>query len=147
MASPPDSSSPHESIRKHSPDAHRSIRHRLWWIATAPSLWAVHLLACYIAAAIWCEKVGRPASPNPPAATPLWIFVGVVTAIAVVGILIVARLSWRNFRHRDPPLPFDFDVPNERTEFLGFTAFLLSMLSLVATLMTALVFVLIRSCD
>lgn len=146
MAAESDTSSPHRSIPKHTHDAHRSIRHRLWWIALSPSLWAVHFLACYMAAALWCEKVARPALPQSPTPVPLWIFVAVVTAIVVIGIVVIACLSWRNFQQCDPPIPFDFGVPDKRTEFLGFTAFLLSMLSLVATLMTALVFVLIRSC-
>jgi len=135
------------AIPVHDRDDPRSLRQRLWWIAIAPSLWAVHLLVCYIAAAIWCEKVARPQSPRPPSPIPLWIVVAAATVVVVIVILVIARLSWRNFRRSDQALPLTFDTPEERTAFLGFTAFLLSVLSLVATLFTVLVFVLVRSCD
>jgi len=120
----------------------KSIRDRLWWIAAAPSAWAIHFLACYVTSAIWCEKY---ASDNRMAT--LWLWIGGYTLIAVTAIIAVGVLSFRNFRRGDPPLPYDFDDPTDRTHFLGFTAFLLSALSLIATGFTVLVFVLVRSCN
>lgn len=67
--------------------------------------------------------------------------------MAVTMIVAIGAASYRNFRRADPPLTYEFDDPTDRTHFLGFTAFLLSLLSLIATLFTALVFVMVRSCD
>lgn len=120
----------------------RSIRDRLWWIVAAPSIWAIHFLACYVTAAIWCEKYASDGRMS-----TLWIVIGGYTSIAVPAIIAVGIVSFRNFRRGDPPFPYDFDDPTDRTHFLGFTAFLLSGLSLIATAFTVLVFVLVRSCD
>ncbi|WP_407652746.1 transmembrane prediction [Aporhodopirellula aestuarii] len=119
------------------------MRQQLWWIALGPSIWAVHFLACYLTAAIWCEKFASAGSAN----SPLWWLIGVYSVIALVGLIVVSVMSFRSFRRGDPPVSYDFDDPHERTPFLGFTAYLLSLLSIVATLFTVLVFLLVRSCD
>lgn len=128
--------------RKHDESQSKPIRNRLWWIVISPLVWSLHFLACYITTAIWCEKYAATGDPK-----TLFISVAVYTVAAVVAIGVVAWLSFQNFRQRDAPLPYDFDDPADRTRFLGFTAFLLSLLSLIATLFTALVFVMVRSCD
>lgn len=120
----------------------KPVGQRLWWIATAPSLWALHFLTCYVTVAIWCEKV-----PSDEPTNGLWWLIGMYSVVAMFGIAIVGWLSFKSFRQEDPPLPYDFDDPDDRTNFLGFTAFLLALLSGVATLFTTLVFVLVRSCD
>ncbi|TWT94319.1 hypothetical protein Pla100_39300 [Neorhodopirellula pilleata] len=120
----------------------KPIRHRLWWIVIAPTLWAIHFLACYVTVAIWCEKAARPDAGGPPL---VWIMA--YSVVAMAGIIWVGVLSYRNFRKGDPPLPYDFDDPSDRTHFLGFTAFLLALLSGIATLFTVLVFVLVKTCD
>lgn len=120
----------------------KPISHRLWWIVIAPTLWAIHFLACYLTAAIWCEKAITSETSGPPM---LWI--AGYSIVALAGIVWVGVLSFRNFRSGSPPLPYDFDDPSDRTHFLGFTAFLLSLLSGIATLFTVLVFLLVRTCD
>jgi len=120
----------------------KPIRHRLWWIVIAPTLWAIHFLACYLTVAIWCEKATTSQNSGPPIA---WIFGYSIVALA--GIVYVGMLSYRNFRSGNPPLPYDFDDPNDRTHFLGFTAFLLAVLSAISTLFTLLVFLFVRTCD
>lgn len=132
-----------EGLPRHDESKPQPIRHRLWWITISPTLWAIHFLVCYIGAAIWCERYAG--SPN--SLGPLLTLVSVATVVALAGILVIAWLSFKNFRAGDPPLPYDFNDPEDRSHFLGFTAFLLSALSLIATLFTALVFVLVRSCD
>lgn len=131
-----------ELTPRHDESKPKPIRDRLWWIATAPSVWALHFLACYITAAIWCEKFAGKSEM-----TTLWWWIGAYTLVALTVIIAIAVASYRNFRRGDPPLPYEFDDPSDRTHFLGFTAFLLAMLSLVATSFTALVFVLVRSCE
>ncbi|MFG0262799.1 MAG: transmembrane prediction [Novipirellula sp. JB048] len=119
-----------------------AIRHRLWWIVISPLVWSLHFLTCYITSAIWCQKYAATGDPD-----ELRLFIAVVTGIAVLAISVVAWLSFKNVRTSEATVPYDFDDPAERTHFLGYTAFLLSLLSLVATLFTALVYVIVRSCD
>lgn len=130
-----------QPVPLHDHGQRRPMKKRLWWIAISPTVWAIHFLACYITAAVWCEKIGEGNL------RPLQISVGIYTAIALPMIIWVGYSSYRNFRRGDPPVPFDFDDPTDRTHFFGFTAFLLSALSVVATLFTVLVFVLVGSCD
>ncbi|TWU62183.1 hypothetical protein V7x_39120 [Crateriforma conspicua] len=127
---------------KHDKNQPKPMRARMWWIVISPSAWAVHFLACYITAAIWCEKFSDSGNKR-----NLDLGVTAYTLVALAVIAGVTWLSFKNFRRSDPPVPFNFDAPSERTDFLSFTAFLLSLLSLVATLFTALVFVMVRSCD
>ncbi|MEP4685931.1 MAG: transmembrane prediction, partial [Rhodopirellula bahusiensis] len=67
------------------------MKKRLWWIAISPSVWAIHFLACYITAAVWCEKIGEGNL------RPLQISVGIYTAIALPMIIWVGYSSYRNF--------------------------------------------------
>lgn len=129
-------------IPKHDESKTKAIRDQLWWIAIAPSLWAMHFLACYLTAAIWCEKVSAPRDQ-------FWLnaLVTCYSVVAMVGIAVVGWLSYQSFRRGDPPLSYGFDDPAHRTHFLGFTAFLLSLLSGVATAFTILVFLLVGTCD
>ncbi|MCC9642004.1 transmembrane prediction [Rhodopirellula sp. JC740] len=128
-------------IAKHDSAAERPLSQQLWWIVVSPSLWAVHFMACYLTAAIWCEKAGGQADP--------FALHFAITVYTVVVLPVMAWVAWnshREFRRSEPPVPYDFDDPTDRTHFLGFTAFLLTLLSLVATLFTVLVFVFVRSC-
>ncbi len=127
--------------KQHDESDPKPIRKSLWWIALAPSIWAIHFLACYLTVAIWCEKVSSYGSDR-----LLWL-ICIYSVVAIAGIAIVGWLSFRNFRRHDPPVPYDFDDPHDRTNFLGFTAFLLALLSGIATLFTMLVFLFVRSCD
>ncbi|CAD73771.1 hypothetical protein-transmembrane prediction [Rhodopirellula baltica SH 1] len=136
-----DESTNQQPVPLHDDGRPRPMKKRLWWIAISPLVWAVHFLACYITVAIWCEKGGDGDL------VPLQVAVGIFTAIAIFAIVWVGWLSYRNFRRADPPIPYDFDDPTDRTHFLGFTAFLLSSLSFVATCFTVLVFLLVGSCD
>lgn len=131
-----------ESVKRHDEAKAAPVRQRLWWITAAPSVWALHFLACYLSAAVWCEKFSATATNRPL----IWM-VSAYTVVSIGLIAAIASLSYRNFREGSPPIPYDFDDPADRTHFLGFTAFLLSVLSFIATLFTALVFLIIRSCD
>jgi hypothetical protein len=114
----------------------------LWSLAIAPCVWAAHFLACYLTVAIWCEKYAAQSKHE-------WLLglVASYTAVAFLLIALVARWSYRRFRQGDPPIPYDFDEPTDRTRFLSYTGCLLSALSAIATLFTALVFLFVRSCD
>lgn len=115
---------------------------RLWWIIVSPTIWAIHFLACYVTVAIWCAK--RSGSEN---LGPVGGLVAAYTLLAIVGIGIQGVHSYRKHRYGSGVLPHDQGTADDRSRFIGFSALLLAILSFVATLFTALVFVFVRSCD
>jgi len=136
----------------------------LWLLTIAPSIWAVHLLSCYITAAIWCAKFA-PAGGSLGAIRSAIVW---YTAVALIGIAVV---GWEGLRrHRHPSTlrqaqgrpeqsrgatslgagpstslgaggteatTHDLDTPEDRHRFLGFATLLLSGLSAVAVLYAA----------
>lgn len=131
-----------DTMRQHDESVPKPFHKRLWWIVLSPSVWAVHFLACYLTVAIWCAKVDSGTSSG----RLLWL-VGGYTLVAVAAISAVATSSFRSFRRDNAAVAHEFDDPADRTQFIGYTAFLLSLLSLIATLFTALALLIIRSCD
>jgi hypothetical protein len=117
-------------------------RGSLWLLTIAPTIWAAHLLLCYVTAAIWCAKFSERGGSLDEIPTAIAVY----TATALAGIAIV---GWEGFRrHRFPSTPFgaggteatthDLDTPEDRHRFLGFATLLLSGLSAVAVLYAAL---------
>lgn len=122
-------------------DTHES-RQSLWMLTIGPSVWALHFLACYITAAVWCEKfAGREAALG-------WVrgAIAIYTVAALIGIGLNARAGWRRHRFGAGELPHDFDTPEDRHRFLGFATFLLAALSAVAVIFTALVALFFYDC-
>lgn len=115
----------------------------LWTLFTAPVIWALHFLACYVIAAIYCAKAG--AAPFGFATMRLGL--GAVTLLALAGILLSAYLAWRqwDFGADDPP----HDEPSrlDRLRFQGFATLLLSGLSFAAVVFVALPLVFIEACQ
>jgi hypothetical protein len=114
----------------------------LWTLFTAPIVWAVHFLVCYIAAAIYCAKpflfdVGFDA---------LRAGIAAATLLALALILLSAWLAWRQwgFGTHDPP--HDDPTARDRKRFQGFATLLLSGLSFVAVLYVALPALFITEC-
>ena len=114
----------------------------LWMLAASPATWAIHFMACYLTAAIWCAKAGRTASTQPPLATAIAVY----TAIALLAIAAIGARGWRRHRLGEEPPPHDDDTPEDRHRFLGWATFLLSALSAIAVCYSALVAVFLRSC-
>jgi hypothetical protein len=117
-------------------------RGSLWLLTIAPAIWMVHLLLCYITAAIWCGMFVAPGGTLNGIPT----IVAWYTAVALLGIAVV---GWEGFRrHRFPAPPFgwggteatthDLDTPEDRHRFLGFATLLLSGLSAVGVLYAGL---------
>ena len=118
-------------------------RQRLWIVPASPVIWAVHFMVCYITAALWCGvMVGR----DGPLLTARLAIVA-FTAIALVAIAVVGWLGYRAHSIGAAELPHDDDTPEDRHRFLGFATFLLSGLSGVAVVYTAMSVVFVRTCE
>lgn len=117
-------------------------RQTLWLLAASPTIWAVHFLACYITAAIWCAKVGGATGSLG------WVPTAVLTytVVALVGIGVITAIGWRRHDYGTAAVPHDFDTRADRHRFLGFATVLLSGLSAVAVLYVAVVAAFFGSC-
>lgn len=114
----------------------------LWTLFTAPVIWVAHFLFCYVAAAIHCAK---PDLLDAGFGT-LRLGIAAATGVAIAAIVFAGYLAWRQwgFGWHDPP--HDEPTRHDRTLFQGFATLLLSGLSLVAVIMTALPALFIESC-
>ncbi|MGH9458113.1 MAG: hypothetical protein ACRD2J_10810 [Thermoanaerobaculia bacterium] len=114
----------------------------LWMLTVSPSLWAAHLLASYITAAIWCAKAPvRDVSLG-------WVRTAILvyTVVALAGIGWMTWVGWRAHRSGGDAPPHDEDTPEDRTQFLGYATLLLSALSAVAVIYAAIVALFFGSC-
>lgn len=114
----------------------------LWTLFTAPTIWALHFLACYITAATYCAK----ASAASFSFETMRLALGAVTLLALGGIVLSAVLAWRQwgFGSGDPP----HDEPRrDRLLFQGFATLLLSGLSFVGVVFVAVPLVFIEACQ
>lgn len=115
----------------------------LWTLFTAPVVWAVHFFVCYVGAAIFCAK------------RDWWTFdfgwvragIGIATVLALAMIVMSAWLAWRQwgFGTHDPP--HNRPTAHDRRTFQGFATLLLSGLSFVAVVYTALPALVIAECN
>jgi hypothetical protein len=112
----------------------------LWTLFTAPAIWALHFLACYIAAAVWCAKRGDAGFGIVQAG------IAAATLLALAMIMLSAWLAWRQwgFGMQDPP--HDDATAHDRGLFQGFATLLLSGLSFVAVIYVALPLMFIDGC-
>lgn len=121
-------------------------RESLWWIALSPTIWAVHFLACYLTAAIWCARFApRDGGTGGSLTWVRWAILA-YTVAAVAGIVATGWIGYRRHRHGTATVPHDFDTPEDRHRFLGFATLLLSALSLVGTLFVASVALYFETC-
>ncbi|MGS1097416.1 hypothetical protein ACVCNR_23030 (plasmid) [Aquamicrobium terrae] len=112
----------------------------LWTLFTAPVIWAVHFLACYITAAVLCARQGDAGFAT------VQLCIVAATLLALGLIVLSAWLAWRQwgFGRRDPP--HDHPTPHDRTLFQGFATLLLSGLGFVAVLYVSLPLLFIDGC-
>jgi hypothetical protein len=115
----------------------------LWAMIVSPTIWAIHFLACYIAAAIFCAKAG---TPSVDLATVRWWIAG-FTVLALGGIAASGIQAFRLVHFVEgKAAPHDADTIHDRRRFLAYATLLLSGLSFVATLFVALPAVFVGSC-
>ena len=115
---------------------------RLWLLAVSPVIWAVHFLACYVTAAVWCAKF----APRDGSLAPVRAVILVFTLVALAGIAVNGRSGLRRHRSGTESPPHDFDTAGDRHGFLGYTTVLLSALSAVAVVFAALVLPFFEDC-
>jgi hypothetical protein len=115
----------------------------LWAMIVAPTIWAVHFLACYILAANFCAKAGGP--PADFATVRWWIAGLTVLALAGIGACAIQAFRLGHFME-GKTAPHDADTIHDRRRFLAYSTLLLSGLSFVATLFVALPAVFVASC-
>lgn len=125
-------------------DTRVAERHEsIWRLAVSPTIWAAHFLLCYVTAAIWCAKA-------PGASAPLgWVrsAVLVYSVLALGGIFVTGWIGYRAHSYGAASLPHDDDTPEDRHRFMGFATLLLSGLSAVAVIYTALAAVFVETCQ
>ncbi|CAH2404473.1 hypothetical protein [Mesorhizobium ventifaucium] len=114
----------------------------LWTLFTAPVVWAAHFLVCYIGAAIYCAKpelVGL-------SFTAVRAGIAAATVIALSLIALSAWLAWRQWGFGTDDPPHDDPTRRDRTLFQGFATLLLSGLSFIAVIFTAMPALFVTEC-
>ena len=112
-----------------------------WTLVAGPATWALHFLACYVLAAVWCAKMSRVAALG-EAQIALWV----LTAVALVVIAGFGWRGWRAHRRGRAAVPHDGPSAGDRSRFLGLASLLLCGLSAVAVLYSALAIAIIGDC-
>ncbi|AZO67028.1 MAG: hypothetical protein E5Y88_09995 [Mesorhizobium sp.] len=114
----------------------------LWTLFTAPVVWAAHFLVCYLGAAIYCAKpelVGLSFSA-------VRAGIAAATVIALSLIALSAWLAWRQWGFGTDDPPHDDPTRRDRTLFQGFATLLLSGLSFIAVIFTAMPALFLTEC-
>jgi hypothetical protein len=117
-------------------------RYSLWLLTIAPTIWAAHLLLCYITAAIWCAKFVPPGGSLGSVRTAITWY----TVVALVGILATGWEGFRRHSYGTETTTHDLDSADDRHRFLGFATLLLAGLSAVGVLYAALAASFFESC-
>ncbi|WP_182866853.1 hypothetical protein [Stieleria mannarensis] len=114
----------------------------LWAIVSAPAVWAVHFLASYLTAAIFCAKL----ADSDGSAGEVQLAVMSYTVIALLLIAAIGASGFRRHHHGRHSTSHDDSGRDAQRRMIGFATFLLACLSAVATLFTALVLVFVGTC-
>jgi hypothetical protein len=106
----------------------------LWFLIGAPTIWALHFLTCYVVAAVYCEKAGQGYARLDT--VRIWILGLTIAALAFV--FVSGGRAWRHWGFGANSPPHDAATTEDRRRFIGFAALLISALSFVAIVYTAL---------
>lgn len=116
----------------------------LWRITFGPAIWAIHFVASYSATAVFCAKFGH----GTESIMPFRLSVGAATLLVLAAI---GWLGWRSWQQWGYLQTGDYEnaLANEedRTEFLGHAAFLLSIVSFVGVIYTGLPVLFVATCQ
>ncbi len=114
----------------------------LWMTVASPLIWSVHFLLSYCTAAIWCAKLAGPDGSIAGAS----VAIAVYTLLALVAVGFIGFRGYQRHRLKGGSEPHDADTPEDRYRFLGFATLLLSWLSAVAIVYSALAAAIVGSC-
>jgi len=121
----------------------RATRRALWLLTYAPTVWALHFLASYVSAALYCAKWADATG----VLGPVRLLIGLFTVLALLAIGVTAWRGYRQHRYgEDGAVPHDAATAADRHRFLGFATLLLCGLSAVATIYVAMAVIFIGSC-
>jgi hypothetical protein len=127
-----------------------STRANLITLITAPTVWALHFLVCYVAAAVHCAKAMENAriftGPAWPDITLARVIIAGATVAALAAIALSSRQAWNHWGDGDADPPYDDATFDDRQQFLGFATILLCGLSAVGVIFVALPAVFIGDC-
>ncbi len=118
-------------------------RDSLWSLIAGPTIWAVHFLVSYIAASIYCAKIGGAGGFD-----VLRLLIAAATLVALAGIGIAgiqAVDDWR--RALNASWAADADTLEMRRHFVGRAAFLLAGLSAVAVIYVGASVLFVSNCQ
>jgi hypothetical protein len=114
---------------------------RLVLVAAAPTVWAVHFLVVYIAAAVLCERQVANAA-DIASATNLFATIAALGLIAVV-----ATLAGADLRNDRVAMPYDGRTARSQTAFLSTATVMLAGVSAIAVIFQFLPAVFSSSCQ
>jgi hypothetical protein len=115
----------------------------LWTLFTAPAVWAIHFLVCYVAMAVFCAKqLAVELSIQ-----TVRLGLGVFTLLALAMIVLSAYLAWRQWGFGAGDPPHDGPTRQDRRRFQGFATLLLSGLSFVAVVYVGIPLIFIAGCQ
>ncbi|MEA3533944.1 hypothetical protein [Rhizobium sp. CC-YZS058] len=114
-----------------------------WTLFTAPTVWALHFLVCYVAFAVYCAKQGALALSF----DTMRLGLAFVTVVALAMIVLAGWLAWRQWGFGTDDPPHDDPTDEDRRKFQGFATLLLSGLSFIAVLYTAVPLLFIAACQ
>lgn len=118
-------------------------RDSIWRLAFGPLIWAAHFVLVYGGTSVVCFKMYELDWAFPF----LRASIGALTALALVGVGVVAWRSWRRWDFLDD---YDYEhdkaVEEDRHEFLGHAAFLLAVVSAIGVIYVAMPAIWVNSC-
>lgn len=114
----------------------------LWLLTVGPTIWAAHLLVCYITAAVWCAKFVESGGALGGVRSAIALY----TVVALVGIALIGWEGFRRHRHGTEATTHDLDSIDDRHRFVGFATLLLSGLSAVGVLYATLASAYFETC-
>lgn len=121
----------------------RDVRDNLWTLIAAPTIWAVHFLASYVAMAVVCARFWQDAG----AVAGARVGVGAATLIAAALCAAIGLRAWREWRRgQQQRQKQGQEKGSERERFLEFATLLLAGLSVVGVLFVGLPVLLIDGC-
>jgi threonine/homoserine/homoserine lactone efflux protein len=115
----------------------------LWTLFTAPTVWALHFLVCYVVMAIYCAK---PGFLGLGFNDYRWIL-GAFTLVSLAFIVFAGYLAWRQWGFGSGDPPHDAPTQHDRRLFQGFATLLLCGLSFVAVFYTSIPLIFLAECQ